>query len=258
MGKQHELLAVVPSLKQTAYNLASEASKTFQGRHEHFSGLRKFYTPLEEGGNTFPEENKPRSTTVGEKLAWVCQNFAAYLDTEFSIDSTNCTATTPLNIGGIKIEDVPVTFLMQLEKHLVQLRTMYARIPTLDANYEWNKDSKEGLGVFKTPVEKTFRTEKKSEVEIIVQPTDKFPAQTREITVDKRVGEWNTTRWSGMITTRQKSEVLRRIDTLLRTVKKARSEANNVDHKDVKIGEAIFDYINGPIELSTTETASIS
>ena len=64
------------------------------------------------------------------------------------------------------------------------------------------------------------------------------------VTEDVPVGTWKITNYSGLVSPAEKSSMLKRIDLLLEAVKKARSRANDTAVEGLKIGKALFKYIN--------------
>jgi len=60
--------------------------------------------------------------------------------------------------GKILLEQVPVTYLLFLEKQLTDLKTLVGKVPTLDEAEEWSFD--ESTGVYKSQAVRTTRTQK--------------------------------------------------------------------------------------------------
>ena len=247
----HEVLAVFPAVKGAATKIAAETAKVFQGKHEHFEALHRAYEPFKEGEeHAEPDEVAEMATTVGEKLSHLAEIFGPAIDAGFQIDTTNMVATGTIEVDGLKLEGVPATFLMQLDKRLNELRGVYQAIPTLDPKFQWGDAADRGAGVFKANDEVRYRTEKQFVHKVVVEPTENHPAQIDKWAEDKRIGKYVTQRWSGRISVRQKYEVLKRIDTLQKAVKRALSEANSIEHSDGTIADKLFAFINGDIPLS--------
>jgi len=72
-----------------------------------------------------------------------------------------------------------------------------------------------------------------------------IPAQVDKIPETENIGKYEKTHWSGMVSPARKAELMSRIDKLIRAVKKARQKANATDQVKLKVGSAMFDYING-------------
>ena len=75
--------------------------------------------------------------------------------------------------------------------------------------------------------------------------TDKHPAQVTTFPEDIHVGNWNTTKLSGAMSTFQQRKILERIEKLDKAVILAREEANNTLVEPISLGEKIFSYILG-------------
>lgn len=248
MGQLHEVLAILPSTKGTAQKIAGETLKTFKDKSEHFHGALRKYDPLQEGDPGLPPESNPLVTTAGEKLGHFAECFGPWLDAEYQVAVTNMKASATVEVDGLKLEGVPATFLMQLDKRLSDVRNVYDAAPTLDPKQEWSGSDK-GKGVFQSEDEIRNRTEKKPMHKVIVPATPEHPAQVAGWNEDIVIGKYTTKRWSGALSVEQKYEVLKRIDVLQKAVKRALSAANRVDHVGTKVARQVFGFINGALPL---------
>lgn len=249
MGQLHEVLAVLPSCKSTAQKAAGATMQMFKTKKEHFAGLLKTYEPVAEDGETLPAESSPLVMTVGERLRVFAQRYAPWLDAELQISATNQRACADLDVEGFNLPGVPATFLLQLDKRLSDLRGIYDEIPTLDPKHEWTTSTR-GHGVSDANPEERNRSEKRPVHRIVAQATKEHPAQIAAWNEDKLIGKWTTQRWSGAISPKEKYELLARIDTLQKAVKRALSAANKQEHETARIGAAVFEYINGDLPLA--------
>jgi len=79
----------------------------------------------------------------------------------------------------------------------------------------------------------------------MVPPTDKHPAQVKELMEDVPIGTILVQEWSSLLTPAQKGGILDRVEELIRVVKKARSRANEaeVNVGNAKIAARIIDHI---------------
>lgn len=244
MSQLHKILAVLPSLKGRAQKIISETLRTFS-KPQHFTETLKTYEPILEGEPTQPDEHTPASTTVAKKLDHVAEMFGPWIDATYQVDKTNTEARADLKVDGLKIEGVPSTFLMQLDKRLSEIRNLYDHIPTLDPKHEWSRDESKGENVFAARPVDTYRTKKTLQSKVLYEATENHPAQVEKWAEDIRCGKYTTRVWSGMITTAQKYEVLNRIDKLQHAVRAALSEANQTEHSTERIAEDLFNYIHG-------------
>ena len=157
---------------------------------------------------------------------------------------SNQSATADVVVHGqTLIEKAPVTFLLLLEKRLIDYRTLLEKLPTLDISQDWIKDPNSDL--YRTEKNTSHKTKKREEDVIIVPATENHPAQWRTRTKDVTIGYWDTVRLSGAIPIPEKKSVLERLDKLIRAVKMARAEANALDATKKEVGEAVFGYLFG-------------
>jgi hypothetical protein len=139
---------------------------------------------------------------------------------------SNCVATASIVIGDFTlIADVPVGYLLYLEKQLTDLRTFIGSFPTLDISEDWVHDDNSGW--YKTAPVATHRTKKVQRPLVLYQATPEHPAQTQLITEDVIAGYWSTIKYSGALPTPMKANLAHRVETLLRAVKEAREAANS-------------------------------
>ena len=246
--KLHEIIAVEGDLQNTANKVIEEAVQTFSKKVEHFIeqlSLLRMHDEGRQDENT--SDHKAMVTTVGEKLSYVGKHLIKYYDAISRKERTNQEARADLVINGnVLIADMPGTLLLGLESRLRSFRTMCESIPTLQPGIVWEHDESRAGRVYKmSEPRKRFKTEKIKESKVIVQPTKEFPAQVDTWTVDKPCGTITDQIWSGMLSPAEKSDLIGRVDTILRAVKKARQRANEAEVVDLRIGKIIIDYILG-------------
>jgi len=246
MGKLHELLAVDTDLRQEKLKIAAEGHKAFKDKPHLFLGsLRKLemfdeHRKKEEA----EEEGSVANTTVWEKLGYIQGFFRRFWDARLQKEQTNQIARADLVVEGKTLaKNLPVTFLLGMEEELRELRKIYEVIPTLQPGIDWKPDKDLGHGFFKSPPVSSMKTEKTTIYETPVLATPEHPAQVFERHQDKVVGRYETIKWSGMITPTEKANLLGRIDTLLKAMKKARMRGNDAEVIKSKIARKLFDFI---------------
>lgn len=247
MGKLHELLAVESDLKSAAEKILAETINTFTKKEHHFTERFKSYQSKDEEGETFPPEKQELVTTVPKKLEHTQDVVVKYIDAVAQKEVTNTGASAILEIDGQPlVEDpVPATLLLALEGKLKQIREVYNTIPTLDPSESWKWDEKTQL--YEAEPKQTTKTKKVMKNHVKAPATDKHPAQVEVYTEDVRVGTWTEKKWCGMLTPAEKADLLARIDRLMQAVKRARQRANDAETRNIRIGDALFEYINRPI-----------
>jgi hypothetical protein len=245
MAKLHELLAVEADLSNTAKAMLEEAATTFQKKPDHFLGqVRsvKFMDATREQENVV--EEKAMVTTVDDKLTYALGRNAKYWDAMLQKEAANSEAKADLVIDGETVmKDLPATFLLGMETRLRNVQQVLLTIPTLDPSIKWSEDQSAGDAVFKSDVQVGFKTEKVMKSKTLYDATKEHPAQIGTWNEDVPVARVETIKTSGMWTPRRKADVLARLDTLIRAVKKARQRANAVDVTDLHVGKKLIDYL---------------
>ena len=145
--------------------------------------------------------------------------------------------------GKTIAKDVPVTYLLFLEKQLTDLHTLVEKLPTLDPSEEWTYDRNKDL--HSTAAIRTVRTKKISKPIVLHPPTKEHPAQTQLVQEDVTAGHWVTVKFSGAIAAKDRNEMLSRVNKLSEAVKFAREQANGIEVKNREIAKPVFDYLFG-------------
>jgi hypothetical protein len=247
LGKLHELLSVESDLEGTANKIREEAIHTLAKKPDHFISMQKKLEMFDESkSNENLEERKEMVTTVKDKLDYVAEHHIRYIDAVFQKELTNSFAKADLVVDGITLSmNVPATFLLGMETKLKKIRDVYEAIPTLAPGIKWEKDNTLGNGVYRsaTPDIK-LKTAKTFQHKILVNPTDKHPAQIEKWEESIPVGKYTTTTQCSMMTPAEKSNLIGRIDKLIQGCKQARQRANCAEVQKAEIGKVFFDYID--------------
>lgn len=248
MGKLHEVLAVEGDLAATAKRILDEARSTFSNKHAHFLGETQVTTYFDEAErNLDTSESKPIDTTVQAKLDYVAPVVSRYWDAYFSKEATNQQAKAEIVVDGQTFAtDVPATVLLGMETKLKELRSVYEAIPTLQPGFDWERDEQAGEGVYVAKDVDRFVT-KNTVIPVVLAPaTDRHPAQVQTVNRDVPVARRVTQKSSGMLSPAEKSDLLEKIDKLIRAVKEARQRANTVEAQSASgFGKKFFDFIHG-------------
>ena len=252
MPKLHEVLAVEQGLQTAAKKINEETIRTFGKKDEHFVETTRAVTHFEEADQKLDTtETKAMVSTVYDKLLYNQVSNIRALDAYLQKEATNQKASADIVVGDQTLATgVPATVLLGLETKLAELRAVYDAIPTLAPGPTWEKDleARSGGGVYRAASpDVTFRTRKTVRPIIMAPATDHHPAQVQAINEDIPVARITTTHKSGMITSAQKSDLLERVDRLLRAVKRARQRANNTEVEKRNIGKVLFDFIHQDI-----------
>jgi len=247
-GLLHEVLAVVGSLQGAKDKIAAETVVTFTKKPTHFTGHHRELRMLDEARKSEGgvDQHVEMVTTVMEKLNYMTGAFIKFWDAKFQKELGAQEAKADIEVDGVVlVQGVPVYFLLEMEKELGALRSIYESIPTLAPGAKWDRAPDRGDGVWESMhVVEDDKTEKVFKSNVIVPATDHHPAQIREWTENVVVGKYALDRWSGCLSPAEKSVIIGRVDKLRRAVKRARQRANTQEVPKAKMGKALFEYIH--------------
>ena len=240
----HTILALAKGMKSQEYADLSAYHKLCQ-KHELFNGLIKTYRKLNEDGEDLPQERKRVQQNVASVIADVRAKKQEYLTIEARREWTNCVARADIVVNGqVMAAQVPVSYLLFLEKQLVDLRTFVEKLPVLDTSEDWHFDA--NAAMYKTDAVETHRTKKVETPIVLYEATKEHPAQTQMITKDVLAGYWSTVKESGALPIPERARMLERVEALIRAVKTARELANNTEEAQTPpIAEAMLGYLFG-------------
>jgi hypothetical protein len=241
MAKLNQIIAVEKSIKSKSHSELTEAHQHLQ-KPALLQGISRTYRPKDEEGERLPAE----STRVQLRAEEVLKKTAAVLTELFDVTATkdyaNCEAVADVVLdGNVLLPMVPVTYLLFLEKQLVDLHTFVKKLPVLDPSETWLEDSAQNC--FATEAVETVRTKKVPRNHVKAEATEKHPAQVEVYHEDVAVGYWRTVKFSGALPARRVAELLERVEKLQRAVKFAREEANGTEVQQKKVGEVVFAYL---------------
>lgn len=243
MTKLHELLAVENTLAGRARSALSNLAAKF-GKPDLYTGMKKRYEPLEENGQSMPDEDKILPHRVNDDLDELFREFGSWLDVSIQKEITNTQTSAEVMVNGeTLIEDLPATALLNLEAKLLELAKTLERIPVNDNAVEWSWD--ENLLAFKSAPKISYRTERKLGHKVLYDATDHHPAQVETWNEDVRIGIYKTVTHSGAIESVAKRAMMNRLNELLLSVRQARQRANDVEVKYDKISDDIINYLRG-------------
>jgi hypothetical protein len=246
MAKLHELLAVAGDLEGTAKKSIEETTVTFAKKTENFISrtvvLQMFADDRQNENST---ETKTLTETVLGKLDDVSRPVARWLNSFASVEASNQVATADLVVDDeILLQGVPSTALLGLESRLKLLHPMVEAIPTLQPGVDWVSDTQAGVGIYKNAEPRVrLKTEKQPGYKILVAATEHHPAQVEKWVQDVAVGKYTDTYQAATLSPAEKAELLNRLDTLIRAVKKARQRANAAEAVQSKLGDVVIDYL---------------
>ncbi|MGH3247049.1 MAG: hypothetical protein ACRDOI_12655 [Trebonia sp.] len=243
MTKLNQIIAVEKGVKSGSLREITEAHHALQ-KPALLAGISRTYQPKDEDGEILP----PESTRVQVKTEDILRKTAAVLTRLFDVTATkdwaNCIAKADVEVDGrTLLSDVPVSYLLFLEKQLTDLHTFVKKLPLLDAAEDWTFEG--SADYWRTEQVRTIRTKKVPRNHVKAEATEKHPAQVEVYYEDIPVGYWSTVKFSGALPARRVNELLDRVERLQHAVKFAREQANNLEIADQHIGDAFFGYLFG-------------
>jgi hypothetical protein len=230
--------------KDTEAHAASVVKKATDRLRQRglLEGMDRHYAPKVEGGDQLPSETQRVQVRAGEVIMDVKAALIAMFNLTASKDWANTTAKADVVIdGSILVAQAPVTFLMFLEKRLVELDAWVNTLPENDPSESWVWDAQNSQ--YRTGELKTVRNEKTKEVIVLYEATKEHPAQTQLFDTQKPVGTWTMVKSSGALPPSEVAAIRHRIMKLSAAVKTAREEANTIRTEEVQVGTDVLNWI---------------
>jgi hypothetical protein len=226
----------------------TEAYATLNGAHHQvqkpplLAGITRTYRPLHEDGEQLPPESTRVQLRAIDAMSEVRQALARFYDVTATRDWANCVARADVTISGrTLIPDVPVPFLLFLEKQLKALQTFLEKLPVLDPAEDWAWD--QDRGIWCTPAYETIKSKKVPRNHVLAEATPQHKAQVEMYYEDVPVGTWSTVKFSGALPAAHVKVLVERVQTLRDAVKFARERANATEITQMRVAPAIFDFL---------------
>jgi hypothetical protein len=241
----NQIIAIEKGAKTAAEKVSTEAYQLMQKR-DLLEGMARRYTPLDaESTERLPDEVKLIQAKATDLLLSTFQSLTKHWDIAATKESSNCAAKADLKFGTTTIKDVPVGFLLFLEKQLVNVATQLKKAPILDPAKEWHWDASKGCYVTDSITQ--GKTKKVLRNHVKAEATDKHPAQVETFAEDILIGNWSKVEFSGALPKTIVLALTARVEELMESVKKAREEANGMVVSDFAPAKTIFDYLRAPL-----------
>jgi hypothetical protein len=243
--KLHALIAVEKGVRAKADRALTDAYHNIQ-KDQPLTGLARTYQPSDAEGETQPDEKVLVQVSVPDLIRNVEKRLVRMFDVVASKERTNQTATADIVLpdGTVLVESVPATYLLFLERQLVDLRTFASKLPILDPAEEWTFDP--NTNTYVTEPKKSNRTRKalKNHVKW-APPTPEYKqeAQVETFSTEEKIGEYTARQFSGKIPAKEKAALIDRIDALTDAVKVAKETANSTEVVDLAVGEPLLRYL---------------
>ena len=242
--KLNQIIAVSKGVKSKAQRDLTDAYHQIQ-KTALLGGISRTYRPKDDEGEQLPPESTRVQVSVDRVLDDVRTALVRLFDVVATQDWANGHARADVVVDGqVLLAQVPVTYLLFLEKQLVDLHTLVSKLPVLDPAEVWSYS--ESAGAWATEPTGTVRTKKVPRNHVLAEATKEHPAQVQVYNEDQVVGVWTTIKFSGAVPATRVRELVSRVDRLATAVKFAREQANSTEVVDQEVGEAVFDYLFGP------------
>ncbi|KPC79958.1 MULTISPECIES: hypothetical protein [Streptomyces] len=243
MAKLNQIIAVEKGVKSKSLQDITAAHHKVQ-KPALLAGISRTYQPKDEEGEQLPPESTRVQIKAEEALREMSASLTRLFDVTATKDWANCSARADVVVDGrTVVGEVPVSYLLFLEKQLTDLHTFVKKLPVLDASESWSLDP--STDWWKTDPVRTIRTKKVPRNHVKAEATDKHPAQVDVYYEDVPIGYWTTVKFSGALPARRVNELLDRVEKLQHAVKFAREEANGAEVTDRRVGDAVFGYLFG-------------
>ena len=246
--KLHQLLAVLPEKNKAAAAAIHENIKTFTDKAHIFNGqaktIRAFNQEREQELNN--TEQVHVADTVRNRLKFTFESVAQALDLEATIDVANTQASAVVELEGVDLGSLPAVTLLQIEKACVEWKKLILAAPTLPLGINWIPASDRGEDIVQAEqVDRALKNERKTVPVVLYEATAHHPAQVKEVVKDEAIASIEITKYSGLISSREKSDMLVRLNKLHEAVVKARCAANEQPIEQVSIGDKIAKFLLG-------------
>lgn len=239
--KLNQVIAIISGKKTQTQKTLTDIYHNFQ-KPTLFDGISRTYEPLDEDGETQPPEKKLVQYKVYNALSEAKAAWTALFDIAATQDFANCLAKSDIVVDGVVVaKDVPVTYLLFLEKQLIDVQTLISKLPSLDPVENWTYDNKVDCWV--SEQHKTNKSKKVMRNHVKAEATTQHPAQVETYTEDVKIGEWSAIKYSGAIPVAEQNWYLGKISKLIEGVKFAREAANNTEVLPIEIGKNVLSYI---------------
>ncbi|WP_027341379.1 DUF7873 family protein [Hamadaea tsunoensis] len=241
MPKLNQIIAVEKGVKSRSLQELTDAHRDVQ-KPALLSGIARTYQAKDEEGEQLPPESTKVQIRTEEVLRGVAVTLTRLFDVTATKDATNCVARADVVVDDdTLLSDVPVSYLLFLEKQLTDLHTFVKKLPILDAAESWQYN--DSADSWSTEPVRTLRTKKVPRNHVKAEATEKHPAQVEVYYEDVTIGYWTTVKFSGALPAKRVSELLERVEKLQSAVKFAREEANGTQAVDRKVGDKVFGYL---------------
>ncbi|MBW4492879.1 MAG: hypothetical protein KME26_07290 [Oscillatoria princeps RMCB-10] len=243
MARLNQIIAIEKGIKSRSVQELAAAQQALQ-KQALLAGIARTYRPKDEEGEQLPPESNKVQVKAEEVLRQTVEILTKLFDVTATKDWTNCRARADVVVDGqTLLAQVPVSYLLFLEKQLADLQTFIKKLPVLDPAETWAFDP--SADCWATEPVQTVRTKKIPRNHVKAEATEHHPAQVEVYYEDVTVGYWRTLKFSGALPASRINELLGRMERLQQAVKFAREEANSTETEEQRVAQRVFQYLLG-------------
>ena len=138
--KLNQIIAIEKGTKSRSLQELTESHHNLQ-KTTLLGGISRTYRPKDEEGEQFPPESTRVQIRAEEVISATSELLTKLFDVVATKDWANCQAKADVIIDGkVLLSQVPATYLLFLEKQLVDVHTFIKKLPVLDASELWTFD----------------------------------------------------------------------------------------------------------------------
>lgn len=151
MPRLNQIIAIEDGTKKKEYADLTKQHQILQ-KSELFNGFLYSYTPNDSEGQVYPDEKKIVQSNAKEIVSFVKVQLSEFFDIVATKDTGNTQAKADIVVDGVIIAaQVPVTYMLFLEKQLNDLRVFITKLPVLDPSKSWKFDDAKDMYVTDSP-----------------------------------------------------------------------------------------------------------
>ena len=235
MARLNQIIAIEKGIKSRSVQELAAAQQALQ-KQALLAGIARTYRPKDEEGEQLPPESNKVQVKAEQVLRQTVEILTKLFDVTATKDWTNCRARADVVVDGqTLLAQVPVSYLLFLEKQLADLQTFIKKLPVLDPAETWAFDP--SADCWATEPVQTVRTKKIPRNHVKAEATEHHPAQVEVYYEDVTVGYWRTLKFSGALPASRINELLGRMERLQQAVKFAREEAST-EAEELRVASA--------------------
>lgn len=239
--KQNQVIAICDGVKSKTKSIITQLHHKVQ-KEDFTSGFFRTYQPKDDEGEKLPDEKKMIQLSVFDAFEQFVKAYTELFDLVGTQEKTNTTACADITIDEVTVlKDVPVTYLLFLEKQFKDIETFISKLPVLDPVEEWTYDANNMYYTSKT--KETSKSKKVMYNHVVAEATKEHPAQVQVYAADEIIGYWKTTKISGAIPKKEQTKLLEKVDKIQKAIKLAREEANGMEAVRVEYGKDLLNYL---------------